>query len=225
MRLLLVEDDESVGTAARTALNQHGLVCDWVQTASGFHGALAGQDYDCILLDLTLPDGHGALLLETIRRRGDTTPVIVVTAQGQAESSVDLLDRGADDYIVKPYDVRSLMARVRAVLRRARSSDTSNALVHGPLVLNVDGRVAIWHDELVPLTKKEYWLLEALMRQRNRVLSRTQLEDALYGWGEETGSNTIEVYIHYLRRKFCSGLIVTVRGLGYQLGPEDALTR
>lgn len=225
MRLLLVEDDASVGQAARTALIHHGLVCDWVQTANGFHSALAGQTYDCILLDLTLPDGHGAKLLETLRRRGDTTPVIVVTAQGQTESSVDLLDSGADDYIVKPYDIRNLIARVRAVLRRARSAETNNALVHGPLVLHVDGRVATWHDDLVPLTKKEYWLLETLLRQRNRVLSRAQLEEALYGWGEETGSNTIEVYIHYLRRKFCNGLIITLRGLGYQLGPENALTR
>jgi DNA-binding response OmpR family regulator len=108
-------------------------------------------------------------------------------------------------------------------MRRARTAEPGNSLAHGPLVLHVDGRVATWHGELVPLTKKEYWLLEAMLRQRSRVLSRAQLEDALYGWGEETESNTIEVYIHHLRRKFCTELIVTVRGLGYQICNEAAL--
>jgi DNA-binding response OmpR family regulator len=226
MRLLLLEDDASVGAAAKSGLSQNGLVCDWVRSAAEFNAAMVNHSFDCILLDLTLPDGNGGKLLEAVRRRGDATPVIVVTAQWQGESSVALLDSGADDYIVKPYDIDNLMARVRAVMRRARSGDKQlNSLTHGPLVLHVDGRVATWHGELVPLTKKEYWLLEALMRQRNRVLSRTQIEDALYGWGEETESNTIEVYIHHLRKKFCNELITTVRGLGYQMGAESALTR
>jgi DNA-binding response OmpR family regulator len=224
MRLLLVEDDTSVGEAARTGLMRHGMVCDWVLSAAEFNAAMVNHTYDCILLDLTLPDGNGSNLLEAVRRRGDTTPVIVLTAQWQGESSVNLLDSGADDYVVKPYDVRNLMARVRAVMRRARTTETSNSLVHGPLVLHVDGRVATWYGELVPLTKKEYWLLEAMLRQRNRMLSRAQLEDALYGWGEETESNTIEVYIHHLRRKFNSKLIVTVRGLGYQICAETAFS-
>jgi DNA-binding response OmpR family regulator len=225
MRLLLVEDDTSVGAAARTGLMQHGMVCDWVLTAAEFESAMVNHTYDCILLDLSLPDGNGSQLLEAVRRRGDATPVIVVTAQWQGESSVNLLDSGADDYIVKPYDIRNLMARVRAVMRRARAPETGSSLVHGPLVLHVEGRVATWHGELVPLTKKEYWLLEAMLRQRSRVLSRAQLEDALYGWGEETGSNTIEVYIHHLRRKFCNELIVTIRGLGYQICAESVFAQ
>jgi DNA-binding response OmpR family regulator len=223
MRLLLLEDDPYVGAAAKTGLIQNGLVCDWVRSAAEFNAAMTNHSYDCMLLDLTLPDGHGSKLLEAVRRRGDTTPVIVVTAQSQGESSAELLNGGADDYIVKPYDMQNLLARVRAVMRRARSTETSNSLVHGPLVLHVDGRVATWHGDLVPLTKKEYWLLEAMLRQRTRVLSRSQLEDALYGWGEETESNTIEVYIHHLRRKFTTELIVTVRGLGYQLCAESLL--
>ncbi len=223
MRLLLVEDDPYVGAAAKTGLSQNGLVCDWVRSVAEFNAAMVNHSYDCVLLDLTLPDGHGRMLLEAVRRRGDATPVIVLTAQSQGESSVDLLDGGADDYIVKPYDMQNLLARVRAVMRRASSGDTTNSLVHGPLVLHVDGRVATWHGDLVPLTKKEYWLLEAMLRQRNRVLSRSQLEDALYGWGEETESNTIEVYIHHLRRKFTNELIITVRGLGYQLCAESLL--
>lgn len=223
MRLLLLEDDLSVGSAAKDGLAQHGLVCDWVQSAAEFNSAMLSHSYDCVLLDLTLPDGSGGQLLEAVRRRGDVTPVIVVTAQSQGESSVDLLDRGADDYVVKPYDMQNLLARVRAVMRRARSSDNANSLIHGPLALHAGGRVATWHGELVPLTKKEYWLLEALMRQRSRVLNRSQLEDALYGWGEEKESNTVEVYIHHLRRKFCSELILTVRGLGYQMCSESLL--
>lgn len=158
MRRLLVEDDAPTGAAARRAPCEFGLVCDWVQTATGFCGALATQTYDRILLDLTLPDGHGAQLLEAMRRSGDPAPVIVVTGQGQHESSVDLLHLGADDYIVTLCDIRSLMARVRAVLCRAHAAETSNALVHGPLVLDVDRRIAVWHGELVPLTKKEYCL-------------------------------------------------------------------
>ena len=224
MRLLLLEDDESVGAAAKAAISQQGVVCDWVKTASELRAAVVGHSYDCILLDLTLPDGDGAKLLAAMRQRGDETPVIVVTAQSQGDVSVQLLDHGADDYVVKPYNIPNLVARVRAVLRRAGSGERSSSLSHGPLVLHVDGRVATWHGELVPLTKKEYWLLEVLLRQRPRVLSRAQLEEAMYGWGSETESNTVEVYIHHLRKKFCNELIVNIRGLGYQLGPQDALS-
>ncbi len=224
MRLLLVEDDTSVGAAAQAGLIQHGMVCDWVLSAAEFNAAMTNHNYDCILLDLSLPDGDGRNLLEAVRRRGDRTPVIVVTAQWEGDASISLLESGADDYVVKPFDIRNLTARVRAVMRRARSVEATNSLEHGPLVLHVDGRIATWHGELVPLTKKEYWLLEAMLRQRNRVLSRAQLEEALYGWGEETESNTIEVYIHHLRRKFSTQLILTVRGLGYQLCAEATLT-
>ncbi len=223
MRLLLLEDDLPVGVAAKTALGQQGLVCDWVSSAAEFQTVMVRHHYDCILLDLTLPDGHGGDLLAGVRQGGDNTPVIVVTAQSQGDASAQLLDHGADDYVVKPYDMRNLVARIRAVTRRSHSAEQSRALTHGPLVLQVDGRVALWHGELVPLTKKEYWLVEAMLRQRGRVLSRSQLEETLYGWGEETESNTIEVYIHHLRKKFCNELIVTIRGLGYQLGPESRL--
>ena len=223
MRILLVEDDAAVGEAAKAGLRQHGLVCDWVQTAAEYQGAMVNHSYDCILLDLTLPDGSGKRLLQTTRAREDHTPVIVLTAQSRGETSASLLDTGADDYVVKPYDINDLIARIRAVLRRSRAADESVSLTHGPLTLNVEGRVALWHGELVPLTKKEYWLLEAFMRQRNRILSRAQLEDALYGWGDEKESNTVEVYIHHVRKKFANELIVTIRGLGYQLGQESAL--
>lgn len=223
MRLLLLEDDKLVGAAAKAALTQLGMACDWVSSVSEFRAAANGHSYDCLLMDLTLPDGSGGQLLAELRKAGDSVPVIVVTAQWQGETSAELLDSGADDYVVKPFDIANLTARIRAVTRRACANAGQTALSHGPLTMLVDRRVALWHDALVPLRRKEYWLLEALLRNRHRVMSRRQLEEALYGWGEETESNTVEVFIHHLRRRFSSELIVTVRGLGYRLGTEVAL--
>ena len=223
MRLLLLEDDAVLGAAANTMLTQTGVAVDWAQSVAEFEALMRARSYDCVLLDLKLPDGDGALLLEAMRTRGDNTPVIVLTAQWQGESSANLLNLGADDYLVKPYDARDLLARIRAVLRRATAGEKSTSLTHGPLVLHLEARVAVWHGELVPLTKKEYWLLEVLLRQRHKVLSRLQIENALYGWGEETDSNTVEVYIHHLRKKFSNALIVTQRGLGYRLGSVEGL--
>lgn len=223
MKLLLLEDDAVLGAAANTMLTQTGVAVDWAQSVSEFEALMKVRSYDCVLLDLKLPDGDGTALLEAMRTRGDNTPVIVLTAQWQGESSASLLNMGADDYLVKPYDARDLLARIRAVIRRAAASEKSSSLTHGPLVLHLEARVAVWHGELVPLTKKEYWLLEVLLRQRHKVLSRLQIENALYGWGEETDSNTVEVYIHHLRKKFSNALIVTQRGLGYRLGNADQL--
>jgi DNA-binding response OmpR family regulator len=224
MRLLLLEDDAVLGAAANTMLTQTGVAVDWAQSVAEFEVLMKARSYDCVLLDLTLPDGDGTLLLEAMRTRGDNTSVIVLTAQCQGESSASLLNMGADDYLVKPYDARDLLARIRAVLRRAAASEKTSSLTHGPLVLHLEARVAVWHGELVPLTKKEYWLLEVLLRQRHKVLSRMQIESALYGWGEETDSNTVEVYIHHLRKKFSNALIVTQRGLGYRLGNAEGLS-
>jgi len=223
MRLLLLEDDKPLAAAARTSLMQQGIACDWVRTAGEFRSAVDTEKYDCMLMDLTLPDGSGELLLSELRKRGNNVPVIVVTARRQGESSADLLDKGADDFVVKPFDMGDLCARIRAVTRRGRNDDGQVSLQHGPLVLLLDRRVALWHGTLVPLRRKEYWLLEALIRNRNRVLSRRQLEDALYGWGEEAESNTIEVFIHHLRRRFGSSLIYNIRGVGYRLGSEREL--
>jgi len=224
MRALLLEHESGPGLAATAELTQRGLVVDWVQSGAAFNSALVQHRYDVLLLGLRLVDAEGVVMLETLRRRGDNTPVIVIAPRWQRETIVSLLDRGADDILVKPYDVQELLARTRAVLRRAIGNEQTTALTHGPLVLNVEARLAQWHGESVALTMKEFWLLEALMRQRSRVLSRSQIEDSLYGWGDETGSNTVEVYIHRLRKKFSSKLIVTLRGLGYQLGQLSAIT-
>lgn len=224
MRALLLEHEPGPGLAATAELTQRGLVVNWVQSGAAFNSALVQHRYDVLLLGLRLVDAEGVVMLEALRRRGDNTPVIVIAPRWQRETIVNFLDLGADDILVKPYDTQELLARTRAVLRRAIAKDqTITALTHGPLVLNVEARLAQWHGESVALTMKEFWLLEALMRQRSRVLSRSQIEDSLYGCSDETGSNTVEVYIHRLRKKFSSKLIVTLRGLGYQLGQLSAI--
>jgi DNA-binding response OmpR family regulator len=139
------------------------------------------------------------------------------------DNRIRMLDLGADDFLVKPFDLNELAARVRAVARRAASGGELRDLHHGPLSLHPRNRTALWHGELVPLSNKEFWLLETFLRHKGHILSRAQLEEALYGWGEETESNTVEVYVHHLRRKFAAALISTVRGVGYQLGREDAI--
>ncbi|MGS0757054.1 response regulator transcription factor, partial [Roseateles sp. GG27B] len=148
MKLLLLEDDAVLGAAANTMLTQTGVAVDWAQSVSEFEALMKVRSYDCVLLDLKLPDGDGTALLEAMRTRGDNTPVIVLTAQWQGESSASLLNMGADDYLVKPYDARDLLARIRAVIRRAAASEKSSSLTHGPLVLHLEARVAVWHGEL-----------------------------------------------------------------------------
>lgn len=174
-----------------------------------------------MLLDLGLPDVLGETLLKTIRAQGIAVSVIVITVRYGIEDRMNLLDMGADDYMPKPADLGELSARIRAVLRRAPGK-APHAVEpeHGPLKLHPAHRMATWHGEVVPLTNKEFWLLEILVRRKAQVLTRAQLEEALYTFGEEVDSNAVEVYIHKLRRKFAAQLISTVRGVGYQLGPE-----
>lgn len=220
MRLLLAEDDALLGSAVHKALNRVGFAVDWVQSGRHFENSLATHHYDFIILDLGLPDERGENLLRQLRGRRQRTPVIVVTARGGVQDRVALLDLGADDYLVKPFDLDELAARVRSVLRRAPVDDGSDgALEHGALRLYPKRFCVTWNEEPVPLTHREFWVLEALVRNRNQVMSRSQLEEALYGWGEEVDSNAVEVYVHYLRRKLGPELIQTVRGVGYQLAP------
>ncbi|MEP7295980.1 MAG: response regulator transcription factor [Burkholderiales bacterium] len=220
MRLVVAEDDQLLGSAVQTILVRAGYAVDWVQTGREFESAIATHRYDCAVLDLGLPDTTGETLLKQLRARREQLPVIVVTARGGVQDRVTLLDHGADDYLVKPFDLDELSARIRSVMRRAPNGDgTAEALIHGALRLFPQRYSASWYDQEVVLTHREYWVLEALVRRKAQVLTRAQLEEALYGWGEEIGSNTVEVYIHFLRRKLHPGLIQTVRGLGYQLAP------
>lgn len=220
MRLLIVEDDDLLGAAVQKGLMRSGYAADWIRTGEHANVAMATHDYDGVLLDLGLPDISGEAVLQGIRLRNPGLPVLVMTARGAILDRINLLDIGADDYMVKPIDLAELAARVRAVVRRTNSTtDLQNDLTHGVLRLQPSSHQAIWNGQPVRLTKKEYGLLETFVRRKNQVLTRAQLEDTLYGWGEEVGSNTVEVYIHFLRRKFCSSMIETVRGVGYQIGP------
>jgi DNA-binding response OmpR family regulator len=222
MRLLLVEDNELLGTAVHKGLIRAGYAVDWSHSGKDVLCSLASCNYDCVLLDLGLPQVAGDTLLKSIRTRGIAVSVIVITARCGIEDRVRLLDMGADDYMVKPLDLDELASRVRAVLRRVQSkAPASGEPEHGPLKLYPSSRMATWHGEVVPLTNKEFWLLETLVRRKNQVLSRSQLEEALYTYDVEVESNAVEVYVHYLRRKLSHDLILTVRGVGYQLGPES----
>ncbi len=221
MRLLLVEDHEPLGAATHAVLLRSGYAIDWVRSGNDVLASLASNEYDCVLLDLGLPGMSGEKLLASIRERSLPVAVIVLTALGGGHDRVRVLDLGADDYMVKPVDLDELSARLRAVLRRVQAKVLgSGEPEHGPLKLYLMNRTASWHGHLVPLTNKEFWLLEALVRRKNEILSRARLQEAMYGWGEEVDSNAIEVFVHSLRRKLSPKLILTVRGIGYQLGPE-----
>ena len=220
MRVLVAEDDASLGDALQRVLMRSGYAVDWVRTGSHFLLSVVTHDYDFVILDLGFPDASGDELLGRLRVKRPTLPVIIVTARDDVRDRVRLLDIGADDYLVKPFDLDEFMARIRTVQRRSPAEGgREGALRHGPLELLPKRRSASWNGKTVALSNREFWMLEVLVRKRNQILSRSQLEDALYGWGEEVDSNAIEVYVHFLRRKFGAGLIRTVRGVGYQLAP------
>ena len=219
MRLLLVEDNEPIGSATYQSLVAAGYAVDWVQSGRDVLASLKVYHHECVLLDLGLPNVSGEQLLAQIREQKLPATVIVTTARGGVADRIRLLDMGADDYMVKPIDFGELAARVRAVFRRAQETGArAEVKTHGALELYPQSHTAKWHGKPVPLTNKEFWLLEILVRRKLEVHSRAQLQEALYGWRDEVDSNAIEVYVHYLRRKFSPELILTVRGVGYQIG-------
>lgn len=221
MRILLVEDDPMVGAAVRKGMQQDGHSVDWVDNAGDAAAALAAGTHELMLLDLGLPGKSGLTLLGELRRGGHAIPIIVCTARDAIDDRVRGLDLGADDYLVKPFALDELAARIRAVVRR-RHGQAGGGLVFGPLRLDPASHEVELGGTPVALSAREFAILEALMERPRGVLSRTQLEDRLYGWGEEVASNAVEVHIHNLRRKLGDGLIRTVRGLGYSLGRDDA---
>ena len=224
MRLLLVEDDAMIGTSVRTGLRQDGFAIDWVVDGAAADQALAlargTAAYDLVLLDLGLPKKGGLDVLRALRARGDDVPVLIVTARDAVADRVAGLDAGADDYLVKPFDLDELAARVRALHRR-RSGRTAALLRHayaGDVVTLDPARREVRRNGVpVALSSREYAVLEALLDRVGAVLSRQQLEDKVYGWDEEPGSNTIEVYVHGLRKKLGADLIRNVRGVGYTI--------
>lgn len=224
MRLLLVEDDDLLGLATAQVLSRASMQVDWVRTGGQARAAVRGAEFDAILLDLGLPDIPGEQLVRELRSARLATPVIVITARGQLDDRIRLLDMGADDYLVKPFDVSEVMARLRAVRRRTLAGgDLADTQRIGPLELHQATRTVLWMDKHVPLTGKEFDLLQTLVIRRPRIVSRAQLVDALYGWDDHIESNSIEVYIHFLRRKIAKEVILTVRSRGYQIGSEEAL--
>jgi len=216
MRLLLVEDDPMIGASVQKGLRQDGFAVDWVRDGPAAELAVANESYALILLDLGLPKKDGLDVLATLRQRGNTTPVLVLTARDAVADRVKGLDSGADDYLVKPFDLDELAARIRALLRR-QAGRAEPVIRHGELTLNPSTHEATLRGQALVLTAREFALLEALLERPGVILSRAQLEDRLYGWGEEIESNAVEVYVHSLRKKLGADFIRNVRGVGYMV--------
>jgi len=214
MRILLTEDDPQLGRATQIGLEQAGYAVDWVTSAERAHTALRLHEYGCVLLDLGLPDQDGMRVLGTLRDNGYTGAVLIVTARDQLATRIQGLDAGADDFLVKPFDLDELAARIRSACRRS-AGRLREQLVHGDLVLDIAGRQVTKAGQPVALTSKEFGILVLLIENAGRVLSREQLEKNLYGWGEELESNAVQVHIHHLRKKLHRDLIRTVHAVGY----------
>lgn len=220
MRILLVEDDALLGKGVAAGLAQAGWAVDWVVDGLDAETALRTNNYDSIVLDLGLPGIDGLTLLERLRAGNDRTPVLVLTARDTLADRVAGLDAGGDDYLVKPFELTELQARLRALLRRSKGT-AGPRLQQGRVTLDPAGHVVFLDGEPVELSAREFATLQELMMNAGRVRTRSQLEDSLYGWGEEIGSNTVEVYIHNLRRKLHADLIRTVRGVGYIIAADE----
>jgi len=220
MRILIVEDDPMIGASIRTGLRQDGYTADWAHDSSSAELAVATNEYDAILLDLGLPGRSGLDLLAQWRRKRNMVPILIITARDSVEDRIAGLDTGADDYLVKPFALNELAARLRALLRR-RSGRATPVIEHGPLHLNPATHEVRLNGNPIKLSGREFALLHALLQAPGVPLSRSQLEDRLYGWEEEIGSNAVEVHIHALRRKIGSELIRNIRGVGYMV-PRQA---
>ena len=237
MRLLLVEDDRMIGDSLRAALRLEGHAVDWVRDVAAAHSTLASERFDLVLLDLGLPEGgphagaaagtrpgvDGLSVLRALRAREDRTPVIVLTARDGPGDKVRGLDSGADDYLVKPFELDELHARIRAVLRR-HSGRAGSVLAHGGVTLDPATHQVTLNGAPVLLSAREFAVLEALLLRPGALLSRAQIEDRLYGWGDAIESNAVSVYIHQLRKKLGADFIQNVRGVGYCVAPLPSPT-
>jgi DNA-binding response OmpR family regulator len=219
MRILVVEDDPLLGDALQAGLRQRGCDADWVKDGIAAELALRGDPFAAVVLDLGLPRLDGLELLRRLRARRARTPVLVLTARDAVGDRVKGFDTGADDYVVKPVDLDELAARLRALVRRSRG-EPAPVLAIGALRLDPASRAVTYREQPVELQAREFNLLQEFMLNAGRVLSRQQLEDRLYAWGDEVGSNAVEVHVHHLRRKLAPALIRTVRGVGYVMPRE-----
>jgi two-component system, OmpR family, response regulator QseB len=214
MDLLLVEDDELLGDGIQSLLQRRGMGVDWVRDGISAMHSLGASRYDVLLLDLNIPWLSGLDIIARLRDRADETPVLVLTARSEVVDRIEALDKGADDYMVKPFDVDELCARIRALHRRHRGRETPR-LLHGDLVLDPSARTVTQHSAEIPLSTKEFDILQALMENMGRVMSRQKLNETIYCLDDEVESNVIEVHIHHLRKKLGDHPIRTVRGVGY----------
>ena len=214
MRILLVEDDKALGEGIRTALKPEGYTVDWLQDGASALHALTHESFELAVLDLGLPRMDGLEVLRRLRAAANPVPVLVLTARDATRDRIAGLDAGADDYLVKPFDVAELKARLRALLRRSFNRPQP-ALEYRGINLDPVSQAVSFQGQAVNLPRKEFLLLHELLAQPGRVLTRDKLQQALYGWGEEVESNALEVHVHHLRKKFFPELIRTVRGVGY----------
>ena len=218
MRILLAEDDELLGGGLRAGLDQRGFQVDWVRDGVAAERELLGLQHQAAVLDIGLPRQDGLAALQSVRARGIDTPVLILTARDAVAQRIEGLNLGADDYVVKPVDLDELAARLHALVRRAHGKPQTTLHIRD-VTLDATARQVSQCNKIINLSTREFDLLQALMLNAGRVLSREQLEQHLYRWGHEVESNTIEVHIHHLRRKMGSGLIDTIRGVGYIVMP------
>lgn len=220
MRVLVCEDDELIASGIVAGLTAQGLTVEHVATASAARAMVGVAEFDVMVLDLGLPDEDGLKLLRQLRQQGLETPVLILTARDSVTDRVDGLQAGADDYLLKPFDLRELAARLHTLLRRVAGRSV-NLIEHGRLTYDPSSRETTLDGQPVDLSRREQSLLQALLHSRGRVLSSEQLKDSVYGFNDELESNALNVHIHHLRRKLGNGIVETVRGLGYRLGPAD----
>jgi two-component system response regulator QseB len=223
MRVLLAEDDPMIGASVRRGLAQDGFAVDWVEDGRAAQAALAERVHDAVVLDLGLPRQAGLDVLTAMRRAGDTRPVLITTARDAIADRIAGLDAGADDYLVKPFDLDELAARLRALLRRG-AGRAAPKIAYGALELDPATREARLAGSPIELSPREFALLAALMARPGAILSRAQLEDKLYGWNESVESNTVEVHIHSLRKKLGADVIRNVRGVGWMIAKPGSTT-
>lgn len=219
MRILMIEDDESIATGVIQALKRKSYLVEWI--ADGRQGLSAALDnpFDLVILDLGLPGLDGLDVLGQLRAKQNQTPVIVVSARDSIAHRIEGLNAGADDYLIKPFDQEELFARIHAIERRMGGA-SSNLLKLGDLVMDLSAQQVWWQGQEVTLQRRELTLLKKLMENPRQVFSREQLEESLYGWSSEVGSNTVDVFVHNIRKKIYTGVIKTLRGIGYRIDPE-----
>ncbi len=223
MNILLVEDDEMIGTGVQKGLIQYGARVDWVKDGHAALQAVKDNDYQAIVLDLGLPKLSGLKVLRQWRSDGLKTPVLILTARDSIEDRVTGLDTGADDYLVKPFDLDELSARLRALLRRntTTSKGSSTSIFYRDIILDLAAHTVTIGDKIINIPRREFALLQKLLENAGQVLSREQLNQSLYGWDDEIDSNALEVHIHNLRKKLNASFIRTIRGVGYMADKES----